>query len=190
MTWVCVSLRQWLMSLGLLEHIKTRLHSVSSALLPSKLEWGARFLCSSHVSLQQIPFSLLTPICVMLQHLARRQENGIPACARSRHTASCRVSALTSLSPGLVYSIEILLLKSSHYTLPWFITVKLIIIVLSFSIINLWRLILSGASDWLTWFQLLIFISIKLFTVLTWKVLLLPLGLNLISSCGFPGKAL
>lgn len=48
---------------------------------------------------------------------------------------------------------------------------------------------LSGASDWLTWFQLLIFISIKLFTVLTWNVLM-PLGLNLISSDGFPVKAI
>lgn len=47
---------------------------------------------------------------------------------------------------------------------------KLIIPVLSFTIMNLRRLMLSGASDWLTWFQLLIFISIKLFTVLTWKV--------------------
>lgn len=47
---------------------------------------------------------------------------------------------------------------------------------------------LSGASDWLPWFQLLIFISIKLFTVLTWKVLL-SLRLNLISANGFAVKA-
>lgn len=61
--------------------------------------------------------------------------------------------------------------------------------LLSFTIINLRGLMLPGASDWLTWFQLLIFISIKLFTVLTWKVLL-PLGLNLISSDGFVVKAI
>lgn len=86
-TSVCVSLRQWLMILSLLEHIKTRLHSVSSALLPSKLAWGAWFLGSSHVSLQQIRFNLLTPICVMFRHLARRQENGLPAPVCSRQTA-------------------------------------------------------------------------------------------------------
>ena len=80
MTSVCVPLRQWQMILSLLEHIKTQLHSVSSALLPSKLEWWARLLCSSHVLLQQIPFNLLTPICVIFQRLARRRENGIPAC--------------------------------------------------------------------------------------------------------------
>lgn len=48
---------------------------------------------------------------------------------------------------------------------------------------------LSGASDWLAWFWLLIFISIKLFTVLTWKVLLL-LRLNRISFYGFTVKAI
>lgn len=65
----------------------------------------------------------------------------------------------------------------------------LIITVLSFTIINLWRLLFYAASDGLLWFWLLIFISIKLFTVLSWKDLQL-LGLHLSCSGGFTVNAI
>lgn len=65
----------------------------------------------------------------------------------------------------------------------------LIITVLSFTIINLWRLLFYAASEGLLWFWLLIFISIKLFTVLTWKELQL-LGLHLSCSGGFTVNAI